>query len=78
MSKATLGVAAALGALTLTLLTAPPSMAAASTFTVDVSALPLHTNSDAFIDSIGRQGRVHPDFGTEWEGAPIGIPFTTV
>lgn len=44
----------------------------------DVSALPVHANSDAFIDSIGRTARVHPDFGTEWQGAPIGIPFTVV
>jgi hypothetical protein len=44
----------------------------------DVSALPLHPDSDAFIDSIGRDDNVHPDFGTEWEGAPIGIPVTTV
>ena len=44
----------------------------------DVSALPLHPDSDTFIDSIGRDDHVHPDFGTEWEGAPIGIPVTTV
>lgn len=45
---------------------------------MDVSALPVHPDSDTFIDSIGRDDRVHPDFGTEWEGAPIGIPFITV
>jgi hypothetical protein len=44
----------------------------------DVSALPLRSDSDALIDSIGRSAHVHPDFGTEWEGAPIGIPFVTV
>jgi hypothetical protein len=44
----------------------------------DVSALPVHADSDAFIESIGRDDHVHPDFGTEWEGAPIGIPVTTV
>lgn len=44
----------------------------------DVSSLPLRANSDAIIDAIGRNERVHPDFGTEWEGAPIGIPFVTV
>lgn len=44
----------------------------------DVSGLPVHANSDAFIDSIGRTARMHPDFGTEWEGAPIGIPYVTV
>lgn len=44
----------------------------------DVSALDVHPSSDAFIDSIGRDQALHPDFGTEWEGAPIGIPFVTV
>jgi hypothetical protein len=44
----------------------------------DVSALPVHADSDTFIDSIGRGDHVHPDFGTQWEGAPIGIPFITV
>ncbi|HEY6728035.1 MAG TPA: hypothetical protein VI197_28695 [Polyangiaceae bacterium] len=44
----------------------------------DISSFPLHPNSDAFIDSIGRDDTLHPDFGTEWEGSPIGIPYTTV
>lgn len=44
----------------------------------DVSGLAVHDDSDAFIDSIGRTGRLHPDFGTEWEGEPIGIPFAVV
>jgi hypothetical protein len=44
----------------------------------DVSMLPVHADSDVWIDSIGRDEHVHPDFGTEWEGAPIGIPYATV
>jgi hypothetical protein len=44
----------------------------------DVSALPVHDNSDNFIASIGEDDHVHPDFGTEWEGAPIGIPYVEV
>jgi hypothetical protein len=44
----------------------------------DVSGLPVHPNSDAYISSIGEDANVHPDFGTEWEGAPIGIPYVTV
>jgi len=43
----------------------------------DISGLPVHPNSDAFIQSMGSNG-LHPDFGTVWDGAPIGIPFTTV
>jgi hypothetical protein len=45
---------------------------------IDVSKLPVHSNSDNFINSIGRDGHLHPDFGTEWEGAPIGIPYEVV
>lgn len=45
---------------------------------LDVSDLPVHPDSETFINSIGRGDHVHPDFGTEWEGAPIGIPFITV
>jgi hypothetical protein len=58
LSKATLGVAAALGALTLTLLTAPPSMAAASTFTVDVSADagPITYGATGFLYGLGNEG----------------------
>jgi hypothetical protein len=44
----------------------------------DVSALPVHPDSDAFIDSIGRDTSLHPDFGTFYEGGPIGIPYATV
>ncbi len=45
----------------------------------DVSALPVHESSAAFIGSIGAASTMHPDFGSGlWEGAPIGIPVTTV
>jgi hypothetical protein len=44
----------------------------------DVSSLPVHPQSDVYVDAIGRDDHVHPDFGTEWEGAPIGIPYVTV
>lgn len=44
-----------------------------------VDTLPLDPNSDSYINSIGRNTGVHPDFGSGiWEGAPIGIPFVTV
>lgn len=43
-----------------------------------IDTLPVHAQSQAWVTSIGAGGRVHPDFGTFWEGAPIGIPFTTV
>ncbi len=44
----------------------------------DISALPVHPKSNAYIASIGLNGRIHPDFGTEWNGAPNGIPVVDV
>lgn len=41
----------------------------------DISAEPVDPNSDALIASIGTDTGLHPDFGTVWEGAPIGIPY---
>lgn len=39
---------------------------------------PVDSNSDAIIASIGAGTGLHPDFGTVWEGAPIGIPYVVV
>jgi hypothetical protein len=44
----------------------------------DISQYPVHGNSENFIASIGPDTGLHPDFGTVWEGAPIGIPFAVV
>jgi hypothetical protein len=44
-----------------------------------VDRLPVHSRSDAIVRSIGLDRTMHADFGSGlWEGAPIGIPFTTV
>jgi len=51
---------------------------ASSPWNQDVSGLPVHPSSDTYVDSIGRDDQVHPDFGTVWEGAPIGIPYVLV
>lgn len=40
----------------------------------DISGYPVHERSDAYVASIGRDGFLHPDFGTSWEEGPIGIP----
>ncbi len=62
----------------------PPGLGDCTVFSADspwnqdVSGLPLDAKSDAYIDSIGRDGHVHPDFGTVWDGAPIGIPYVVV
>ena len=37
-----------------------------------------HPNSDAFVNSIGVDKPLHPDFGTYWRGKPIGIPYVLV
>lgn len=45
----------------------------------DISKLPVHASSAAYIASIGASTGLHADFGSGlWEGAPIGIPVTTV
>jgi len=44
----------------------------------DISTLPVHPNSANFIASIGENRGLHPDFGTVWQGAPIGIPYVFV
>lgn len=44
----------------------------------DISALPVHANSEAIVSSIGDEAHMHPDFGTVWDGAPIGIPYIEV
>ena len=44
-----------------------------------VTGLPVHRRSGAILRSIGLEEGLHPDFGSgQWEGAPIGIPFTSV
>lgn len=44
----------------------------------DISAYPVHPNSDNFLASIGLDRGLHPDFGTVWNGAPNGIPYVLV
>lgn len=43
----------------------------------DISALPVDPNSSTLISACGDRN-LHPDFGTVWAGAPIGIPYTVV
>ncbi len=45
----------------------------------DVSAAPVDPNSATLVGNCGGLDRgLHPDFGTVWEGAPIGIPYVVV
>jgi hypothetical protein len=44
-----------------------------------VDTLPVAARSDDYVDAIGREVGLHPDFGSGlWEGSPIGIPFNVV
>ena len=41
--------------------------------------LPVDPHSDEYVNTIGRNAYLHPDFGSgTWEGHPIGIPFNVV
>ena len=44
----------------------------------DISAYPVHPNSANWVNFIGSTKFLHPDFGTFWNGAPIGIPYVVV
>jgi hypothetical protein len=44
----------------------------------DISKDPVDPNSDALIAAIGAQKPLHPDFGTMYEGKPMGIPYVVV
>jgi hypothetical protein len=44
----------------------------------DVSKDPVDPDSERILARIGLDTPLHPDFGTEWEGAPIGIPYVVV
>jgi hypothetical protein len=44
----------------------------------DISWYQVHPNSSNYIASVGTTRYMHPDFGTVWEGAPIGIPYIIV
>jgi len=43
-----------------------------------VDTLPLDPNSADYIAHMAPGTGLHPDFGTVWEGAPIGIPYVVV
>ena len=43
-----------------------------------IDSLDPHPNSDNFVNRIGANAGLHPDFGTVWNGAPNGIPYIVV
>lgn len=44
----------------------------------DISRLPKHVQGPKYLESIGLEKGLHPDFGTVWNGAPSGIPYVVV
>ncbi|MEA2718021.1 MAG: hypothetical protein QOI99_2338, partial [Actinomycetota bacterium] len=56
-----------------------PTFPADSFWHADVSGLPVHAQSAAWVTSVGPTAKLKADFGSgTWDGGPIGIPFTTV
>jgi hypothetical protein len=63
----------------------PPSLGGCPLLPADhwwntpIDGLPVDPRSDDYVQALGAQTGVHPDFGSGlWEGAPIGIPWTSV
>lgn len=44
----------------------------------DISRRPVHPMSKQYLESVGLNKSLHPDFGTVWNGAPSGIPYVAV
>ena len=44
----------------------------------DISSEPVDPASDVLINACGASAQLHPDFGTTWEGGPVGIPYVVV
>src|SRR5512136_395487 len=56
-----------------------PVFPANNVWNARVDHLPVHSNSSAYVATIGASKSVHPDFGSgTWAGGPIGIPHVIV
>jgi chitodextrinase len=55
-----------------------PLFPADNVWNAAVDTLPVHPRSTAFVASIGAATHLHPDFGTTYDGQPIGIPYNIV
>ena len=49
-----------------------------SPWNADISGAEVDPKSDAIIARIGKDTSLHADFGGDWEGVPIGIPYVVV
>ncbi len=43
-----------------------------------INNLPVNSNSQNYLSSIGLTKSLHPDFGANWNGGPFGIPYIVV
>ena len=55
-----------------------PIFPADNVWNTPIDHLPVDSNSSVYITSIGATTGIHPDFGTIWGGAPIGITYNIV
>src|SRR5215471_1146746 len=55
-----------------------PIFPADNVWNTPIDTLPVHANSATYVNAIGATIGVHADFGTVWNGAPNGIPYTIV
>src|SRR5919106_5034081 len=56
-----------------------PLFPADNVWHADMSRLPVHPRSGAYLAAIGPGAGIRADFGSgTWEGGPIGIPYTVV
>lgn len=55
-----------------------PQFPAENIWNTPVYRLPVDSHSQAYIASMGEDTSLHPDFGTVWQGEPIGIPYNIV
>ncbi len=56
-----------------------PNLPANNVWHADVTRLPVHANSAAYVASMGAGANLKADFGAGiWDGSPIGIPITYV
>src|SRR5215207_7416916 len=56
-----------------------PIFPANNIWNTPIDNLPVHTRSDQWVNTIGRNTGFHMDFGSgNWDGGPIGIPYNIV
>ena len=55
-----------------------PLFPADNIWNAPVDSAPVHPDSSTFVATIGATTQLHPDFGTTYNGAPNGIPYTSV